>query len=419
MDSYFLIFSDGTLDAQVLPNTAPTFHGLTFTGRGQTDYGAQRNESILHLAENFAQPDLGGLTPGTISDPAIGQVWFDTTTELPYVYDGLSWVPLGLNDFVVSASGPTVGGLLTFTRNLGTDIVVSNVAAASEMTDHFSNDNPAHPASDITFTGGLGLNVQTAIETVVNNITAHINDGVGVHAASAISFVNPGAPFDGPTNDVQEAIDDIEDQLDTVVTSTTSSSNNLTNHINDAIDAHDASAISFDNTGTGLSATNVQDAIDEILSGAGTPGALETTRAVPTGTQAILGTLTRIQFQTVEFGNDTSQWNVGTSVYTAGFDQEVNVTFGLGFFMRNDGTGSMVIQQNGTTQRVHEMSNNDNNSDGSALNASFADEINVKLLLNAGDTVECRALLLPALGIHQTEGPGTKTFVEFEVVRAL
>lgn len=40
----------------------------------------------------------------------------------------------------------------------------------------------------------------------------------------------------------------------------------LSNHINDEEDAHDASAISFSNTASGLTASNVQDAIDEVES---------------------------------------------------------------------------------------------------------------------------------------------------------
>lgn len=39
---------------------------------------------------------------------------------------------------------------------------------------------------------------------------------------------------------------------------------NLTNHINDPTDAHDASAISYDNTTSGLAADNAQSAIDEV-----------------------------------------------------------------------------------------------------------------------------------------------------------
>lgn len=45
-----------------------------------------------------------------------------------------------------------------------------------------------------------------------------------------------------------------------------------TGHPADPSDAHDASAISYDNTASGLTATDVQDAIDEVAASGGGAG---------------------------------------------------------------------------------------------------------------------------------------------------
>lgn len=59
-------------------------------------------------------------------------------------------------------------------------------------------------------------------------------------------------------NNVQSALNELQGDIDTRATST-----ELTNHLNDTSDAHDASAISYAG-GVGLSATDVEAAIDEL-----------------------------------------------------------------------------------------------------------------------------------------------------------
>lgn len=56
------------------------------------------------------------------------------------------------------------------------------------------------------------------------------------------------------------------------------------NHIADAVAAHDSSAIAYDNSGSGLTAANVQDAIDEIEAEVGSAGVALSDNNVWTGT---------------------------------------------------------------------------------------------------------------------------------------
>lgn len=64
--------------------------------------------------------------------------------------------------------------------------------------------------------------------------------------------------------DVQAAIDELKEDIEDVQTAADAA---LTDHLIDPSMAHIADAIHFDNTGTGLSATNVQDALTEIKAG--------------------------------------------------------------------------------------------------------------------------------------------------------
>ncbi len=73
--------------------------GITFIGRNYDGYGEYQNTNFLRLLENFA-----GNTPP--SDPVIGQLWFDESTEQLGVYSaGKDFVKL--LSYVVAPTPPT------------------------------------------------------------------------------------------------------------------------------------------------------------------------------------------------------------------------------------------------------------------------------------------------------------------------
>jgi hypothetical protein len=80
--------------------------------------------------------------------------------------------------------------------------------------------------------------------------------------ASEISYSNTTSGL--TATDVQAAIDEVEGRVDSAESNISTNSTNLSNHLADAVDAHDASAISYVNTTSGLTATEVQAAIDEV-----------------------------------------------------------------------------------------------------------------------------------------------------------
>lgn len=73
--------SDGSVD------TSAT--SLTLIGKNYAGYGEILNENLVHLLENFAQPNSGA-NPGP-PNPLAGQLWWDTTNNILRVYSGTSW----------------------------------------------------------------------------------------------------------------------------------------------------------------------------------------------------------------------------------------------------------------------------------------------------------------------------------------
>ena len=144
-------------------------------------------------------------------------------------------------------------------------------------------------ASEITYdnanSGLTATNVQDAVDEVEGRldtnealatansaaISAHLADTVDAHDASAISNVPSG---NLAATDVQSALNELQTDIDGRATSS-----EITDHINDPTDAHDASAISYDNATSGLTATEVQSAVDEVEGRLDTVESLASTNA--------------------------------------------------------------------------------------------------------------------------------------------
>ena len=74
-----LVLADGTID---------TSTSLGLVGRNYVGYGETQNENFVFLLENFAND-------APPSRPLQGQIWFNTTNKLTYVYDGNDWALIG------------------------------------------------------------------------------------------------------------------------------------------------------------------------------------------------------------------------------------------------------------------------------------------------------------------------------------
>jgi hypothetical protein len=83
-----IVLDDGTVD---------TSTSLGLVGRNYVGYGEIQNENFIYLLENFAND-------APPSRPLKGQIWFNTTNNLAYVYDGNKWSVVG--SAVVSDTPP-------------------------------------------------------------------------------------------------------------------------------------------------------------------------------------------------------------------------------------------------------------------------------------------------------------------------
>ena len=83
-----IVLDDGTLD---------TTTSLGLVGRNYVGYGETQNENFVFLLENFANT-------APPSRPIVGQIWFNTTDNTAYAYDGAQWNPIG--SAAVSATTP-------------------------------------------------------------------------------------------------------------------------------------------------------------------------------------------------------------------------------------------------------------------------------------------------------------------------
>jgi hypothetical protein len=91
-----VVLDDGTLD---------TTTSLGLVGRNYVGYGETQNENFVFLLENFANT-------APPSRPLSGQIWFNTTNDTAYAYDGTQWNPIGSATLSSSAPPNTNSGAL-------------------------------------------------------------------------------------------------------------------------------------------------------------------------------------------------------------------------------------------------------------------------------------------------------------------
>lgn len=99
---------------------------ITLFGRKKLEYGRDMNANFLHILENFACPEvmdefgvpygsglpdtskssfLGETTIKLLSNPTEGQLWYNTTQETLFVFDGTSWLALGMSGDIAANWG--------------------------------------------------------------------------------------------------------------------------------------------------------------------------------------------------------------------------------------------------------------------------------------------------------------------------
>lgn len=74
-------------------------YGTALVGRLKREYGDAVDEAFLNLLENFAcpqnaneeTPDIEKTSKAQLSNPIIGQFWYNTTNSQIYFWNGIEW----------------------------------------------------------------------------------------------------------------------------------------------------------------------------------------------------------------------------------------------------------------------------------------------------------------------------------------
>ena len=209
-----VVLSDGTLD---------TTTSLGLVGRNYVGYGETQNENFVFLLENFANDSPP-------SRPLVGQIWFSTTDNTAYSYDGTQWNPIGSASVSPTAPTNTNAGALWFKtpinqlfaytgtewKLIGPESVTgfgSTKARSGTLDDSTGNPRPVIflETNDVIFAictaSAFTININNPVAGFSNSLfiginlssTAKINGSVTGNAATADQLSTPrlinGVPF--------------------------------------------------------------------------------------------------------------------------------------------------------------------------------------------------------------------------------
>jgi hypothetical protein len=214
-----IVLDDGTID---------TTTSLGLVGRNYVGYGETQNENFVFLLENFANT-------APPSRPIIGQIWFNTTDDTAYAYDGTQWNPIGSATVSSAAPPNTNAGALWLKTPINQLYVYTGTEwrfIGPEAVEGFGStraragslDNTAGDPQPVIFleTNGTVFAICTAAAFVINpsnsvsgfsnalqiginlSETARINGSITGNAATADQLATArlinGVPFNASSN---------------------------------------------------------------------------------------------------------------------------------------------------------------------------------------------------------------------------
>jgi len=414
-------------------------YGLDFIGRHYEEYGIEVNQNLIYVLQHFA----GDSAP---SSPLEGQIWYDTAASRLKFYDGSSFEDLIENNYLIltnnvvsvddGSNNVSFEGFYSGV-NVPAAVTFANIATSENFLDHL-NDTTSHASSAISYdpsttTYTSSTNIQTAINNVYSGWNAHLVDTSAAHASSAISYSDGTYNFDNVVlgynlnaTNVDSALDRMELMVNAVDVNWANLETEITTHVNATSSAHPAGHLSFDNSGTGLSSTNVQSAIDEIYTTFATPtnGIMpDFARFYSNANQNIVApgtstlTYTKVLINATLFGDTFNNFSSGNNRYVADRNMIVRAR-AYGYMPEPFGTNiiHLRITRNGTQQGKSIVIR----KPASGINKATVIEAEAVFQLNTGQYVEAE------IGIHYggggnvlLQGGYQYTGLEIEVLREL
>jgi hypothetical protein len=209
--AYQINLTNGTAFATIADGTLNTSSSMVLVGKNYPGYGAFLDTNFIHLLENAAN----STAPAA---PLTGQLWFNTTTKIIQVWNGVTWKSLG--GATASSSAPTnnnVGDLWFDTVNQQLNVFTGN--AFILVGPQFTSATGITGAIPTTLTDTFGgthtvvqLTTANAVVAVVSKDATFVPSGAGIPGfanvrpgitlANSISGVTQG--FFGIANNAQQ-----------------------------------------------------------------------------------------------------------------------------------------------------------------------------------------------------------------------
>jgi hypothetical protein len=127
--SYRLKRTDNQKEAYVIPKKSINSEStdINLIGKRRREYGPFFNENTLRLLENFSCPAENANDPiidhvpdvlsavsddgiAVLSNPLEGQLWYNSSADRIFFYDGTNWIPLATTDDVGGNYGQLIDG---------------------------------------------------------------------------------------------------------------------------------------------------------------------------------------------------------------------------------------------------------------------------------------------------------------------
>jgi len=189
MSQYVISFTDKTKQPIIIPEEGTnTSTDITLFGRKKLSYGQAMNQNLLSLLENFACPESLAIpgTPnltrsnGKLTNPIVGQIWYNSTTKTPFIWNGVKWISL-----LTKGSIATNWGIITNGQQLPQPVgddgyifsysecvwIVGPFAIDGELTQ-FSIETSS--TADVTATSNIG---DLVCNYLIVGIKGNINQG--------------------------------------------------------------------------------------------------------------------------------------------------------------------------------------------------------------------------------------------------
>lgn len=191
---------------------------VVYIGKNRLEYGEVFNENILHLLEHYAAPEdpnkadfplLSAVIAPLLSRPTIGQIWFNKTKNVPYVWNGTKWFAFEQNDTVAGNSGVILHGQ-QIPRPISTDGYVYPYSECSWVVSPFGFSEPQRITFISCYTDSVAkVNMQyrrAGMLGLINGYATYQIIGIRDSKNNGVPFPTPNVPGLTPTPTVTPTV---------------------------------------------------------------------------------------------------------------------------------------------------------------------------------------------------------------------